>query len=36
MQKAEHSVPLERLAGSIPFQGLLKPRLSRGGLTTLV
>ena len=25
MQKAEHSVPLEKAAGSIPFQGLLKP-----------
>ena len=33
MQKTEHSVPLERLAGSMPFQGLRKPPALPGGLT---
>ena len=35
MQKAEHSVPLERLAGSMPFQGLRKPPAVPGGLTSM-
>ena len=33
MQKTEHSVPPERLAGSMPFQGLRKPPALPGGLT---
>ena len=36
MQKTEYSVPLERLDGSMLFQGLRSPRLCRGGLTTYV
>ena len=33
MQETEHSVPLERLAGTMPFQGLRKPLAAPGGLT---
>lgn len=33
MQKAEHSVPSERLAGSMPLRGLRKPPAEPGALT---
>ncbi len=33
MQETEHSVPPERLAGSMPFQGLRKPQALPGRLT---
>ena len=33
MQKTEYSAPPERLAGSMPFQGLRKPPALPGGLT---
>ena len=33
MKETEDSVPLERLAGSMPFQGLRKPPALPGGLT---
>ena len=33
MQETEYSVPLERLAGGMPFQGLRKPLAVPGGLT---
>ena len=33
MQEAEYSVPLERLAGIMRFQGLRKPQALPGGLT---
>ena len=33
MQEAEYSVPLERLAGTMRFQGLRKPQAEPGVLT---
>ena len=36
MQEAENTVPLERLAGSMPFRGLRGPPGGAGGLTTNV
>lgn len=33
MQETENSVPPERLAGSMPLQGLRKPPAVPGGLT---
>lgn len=33
MQETEYPVPLERIAGSMPFQGLRKPPALPGGMT---